>query len=439
MLTARLIHFQEAPMIPHFSRTSFRSALVMLLLPLLIATPGFAQKAITRDLTPEQKDLAAISVPASDLKVKAWVDRADETYKIGDTLQLYVKPNQDAYITVIDVGTSGRAIILFPNQFQRDNHVLAHQVLQIPGPDASWRIKVGGVPGQETVKIIATSSPAPVIDPKQLADLGAVYAYRGVTPSLTKDLNIELNERRSDSRAEYVQYLSIIADTGGVAPQTYHQPVAPQPMVPPRPVSKPSTAVSPEDLYRLGEASFYGDGGRADHRAALKYFTSAADAGHVGAMYFAGRIHEAGRDVDPSVPQAMSWYKRGADLGNTQAMVRLAILHAKPDGANRDIAETHRWLKKAASQGDGMAMLHMAKLLDGGLGTERSPKDAARYLLSALKTGAWTVVDQVAKFNEDTRREVQGQLREAGFYKGATEGVVGSETRAAMVEFARAG
>jgi TPR repeat protein len=388
-------------------------------------TPAKTSPAATkRDLTPEQKALEAVTAPASDLKVTAWVDKTSEVYKPGDVLQLFVKTNQDAYLTVIDVGTSGRPLIIFPNKFQKDQRVLAHQVVQIPSPDADWRIKVSGPAGLEHIKVIVSTSPKPVINPSQLSELGPVHAYRGTMHTLTRDLSAELNERRTDSRAVYDQFVRILAESGAATPVIH--PVA-------------SAAVSGLELFRLGEASFYGESGRSDHRVALKYFAAAADAGHVGAMYFVGRIHETGHDVDVDVAAALSWYRRAANLGNSQAMVRLAVLAGRAASGKTDRTETLQWLKKAAGQGDGMAMLHLAKMYDDGYGIERAPQEAARYLLAALKTGAWTVIDQLAMFSDATRRDVQGQLRIAGFYKGPTEGKIGAETKAALVDYARAG
>ena len=63
----------------------------------------------------------------------------------------------------------------------------------------------------------------------------------------------------------------------------------------------------------------------------------------------------------------------------------------------------------------------------------------SRYLLAALQAGAWIMTEQVARSSEDTRREVQLQLRKAGFYFGEIDGKIGPQTRAAMVEFARTG
>lgn len=418
-------------------RTTYSpGAKLRLLLPILttlLLLPGgghIVAGGLTRDLTVEQRPLAEFALPASDLKISTWLDRSDDTYKVGETVQLFVKTNQDAYVTVIDVGTSGKVHILFPNKYATDNRVLAHQPVQIPGPDAPYRIRVGGPAGHELIKVIATTRPDRVVSADQLSELGAFYAYRGTTASLTRDLGIELKEKhagKSDVGAAVAEkVIRIKVDEGAAPPRADAGP-------------RHSTAASAEDLYRLGETNFYGEGGERNGREALRYFTAAADAGHVGAMFAIGRIHETGMDVDQDPAAALAWYRKAAEKGNTQAMVRLAILSAKPGSPHRDLAATARWLKKAAGQGDGMAMMHLAKMHDEGLGVERLPREAARYLLSALRTGAWTVLAEAGRLSEETRHEVQAQLRLTGHYSGTLDGRIGPETRAAMVEWAKAG
>lgn len=403
-----------------------------LLAAAIVATPAGAQQSSTRDLTIEQKQLADFTVPTSDLKVTAWVDKQNDTYRPGDSLQLYVKTNRDAYITVIDIGTSGKVHQIFPNQHATDNRVLAHQVLQIPGPDAPYRIRVGGPAGHELIKVIATTRPGQIIRQDQLTELGPFYSYRGNTQGLTRDLGIELKERHPPSAeggAAMTNKVIRIVTEGASAPPPASTPNA----------AAVSAPVSGEELYRLGEASFYGDGGVPNYREALRLYTLAADAGHVGAMQRIGRIYEAGMAVGADLAQAMRWYRKAAEFGNTHAMVRLALIHAKSDSPRRDFKEAVRLLKQAAGQGDGIAMMNLGKMHDEGIGVEKSPREAARQILGALKAGAWTVLYQMDKLTERTRREAQAQLRQGGFYRGPVDGQIGPETRAAMVEFARAG
>jgi TPR repeat protein len=120
-------------------------------------------------------------------------------------------------------------------------------------------------------------------------------------------------------------------------------------------------------------------------------------------------------------------------------MVRMALIHARTSGPQKDYVEAVRWLRKAASQGDGVALMNLGKMHDEGVAVARLPRESARYVLSSLKAGAWVMLDQASRLSEETRREIQDQLRRAGYYSGPIDGLIGPETRAAMIEFARAG
>jgi len=400
--------------------------------PLLAMVSGAAgaEPPTTKDLTIEQRTLADFAPPESDLKVGAWLDREDDVYRAGDTLQLFVKTNQDAYVTVIDVGTSGRVSILFPNKHTPDNRILAHQVLQIPGADAPYRVKVNGPSGHELIKVIATIRPGSIIPSDQLSELGPFHSYRGTTNSLTKDLVIEFDRKYLDApngaSATVNKIFRIVAEHSAVSPGTTTGDAG-------------SQATTAEEIFRLAQASFYGDEAEPDLREALRLFAAAAEAGHVGAMQFLARVHEKGMTGDSDLALAIKWYRKAAELGNTNAMVRLALLNVQGSGADRNLTQSVLWLKKAADQGDGIALLNLGRMHDEGIGVERDPREAAHYLLSALRAGAWTVIDQASKFSDETRNDLQHELRRLGHYSGPLDGQIGPETRAAMVDFAKAG
>ncbi len=165
----------------------------------LLMSSALAEPEGTKDLTIDQKQVADFVVPESDLKVTAWVDRQDDTYQADDTLKLFVKANRDAYVTVVDVGTSGKVLVLFPNKHASDNRILADKVLQIPGPDAPYDIRVAGPAGQELIKVIATTRPGSIIRADQLSELGPFQSYGGSAERLTKDLAIELKPNAPDA------------------------------------------------------------------------------------------------------------------------------------------------------------------------------------------------------------------------------------------------
>jgi hypothetical protein len=203
---------------------------------LALHTPASAQESVTRDLTVEQRPIAEVETPRSDLMVSAWVDRGDKTYRLGETLTLFVKANQDAYISVIDVGTSGKVTVVFPNKYQTDNHVRAHQVVQIPGTDSGFRFRfrVGGAPGAELLKVIATTRPDPLLSRQQTVAAGPFRELQAGTGSIARDLSIEIAETPGHAFATVNEVVHILADGLAVtSPQPEsHGVLSPEQMVP---------------------------------------------------------------------------------------------------------------------------------------------------------------------------------------------------------------
>jgi Domain of unknown function (DUF4384) len=156
---------------------------------LAATTPGSAQTA--RDLTPEQTQFYQMgqSKPGS-LTILTLLDRADATYGAGENVRLTVKSNEDAYITVLNIGASGRVTQLFPNAIHSDNRIRAGEAMEIPSPTSGLQIKVTGPLGAELVKIIATSKPVRVIPEAQLTGTGVFRTLDGGFEALNRDLEV---------------------------------------------------------------------------------------------------------------------------------------------------------------------------------------------------------------------------------------------------------
>jgi len=116
---------------------------------------------MARDLVPAQRPLYELGglTPEASAEVEAWVDRPERVYAMGQQLKIFVRPSRTSYITVLNVGTSGRVAVIFPNFHQRDMQVRAGQTVSIPAGNADWRIDVAGPPGVEVIKVIASKEP----------------------------------------------------------------------------------------------------------------------------------------------------------------------------------------------------------------------------------------------------------------------------------------
>src|SRR5262249_39016397 len=132
---------------------------------LACTTPALPQNAgdtqFARDLTVAQRPMYEITPPegVGRITFEAWVDRADHTYAIGQPLRVMVRPHQDAYLTVVDVGSSGHVTVLFPNFMQQNNRVHAGTTVKIPSSRARWQIKANGPTGIDLIHVIASRRP----------------------------------------------------------------------------------------------------------------------------------------------------------------------------------------------------------------------------------------------------------------------------------------
>jgi hypothetical protein len=82
--------------------------------------------------------------------------RAGARYRVGDTLTVFFEASQDCYLTLLNIGTSGKLTILFPNALHRDNFIAANELHRIPGPEDGFEYQLQGPPGVEKLKAIAT-------------------------------------------------------------------------------------------------------------------------------------------------------------------------------------------------------------------------------------------------------------------------------------------
>jgi hypothetical protein len=77
-----------------------------------------------------------------------------DCHQIGQEFTLNVQADQDCYLTLLDIGTSGNVALLLQNY-----RLHAGKPVQLSGPDAGHMWVVGGPPGVEQIKAIFTLQP----------------------------------------------------------------------------------------------------------------------------------------------------------------------------------------------------------------------------------------------------------------------------------------
>ena len=135
---------------------------------------------------------------APGLGVMFAVDHSDARYKHGESLVLSVEVTEDAYVWVLDTGTSGKVHQIFPNRYETNNFVRAGNPVVIPHADSEYEFRVSHPKGPELLTVIASkdniSLTADLID--QETNAGVFPALRGSAASIAKDLSISLKEKK---------------------------------------------------------------------------------------------------------------------------------------------------------------------------------------------------------------------------------------------------
>lgn len=116
-------------------------------------------------------------------------------FSVGDEVDFIFKTDKDCYLTLIDIGTSGKTSIIFPNEWHKSNKIQAGKEYQVPSAESDFHFKVEGPTGKlELVKAIASLEPIEI--KAKVAERGPFKVIRNAKLVL-KDLSAELKTRDS--------------------------------------------------------------------------------------------------------------------------------------------------------------------------------------------------------------------------------------------------
>jgi hypothetical protein len=184
--------------------------LVLAALP-LVTSSALAHEARFRDLTVEQASVAHALMPRNSgyegfkkgPRVSLLLDRPDASYAVGEAVKFLLTLDEDAYVTVLDVGPTGRVTQLFPNEYQTDCHLFANQPVEIGG-NAGAKIVVSGPIGVELIKVLVSRSPNPLVPQAQLRNGGPFHSLDGGARMLVRDLQVLANQAAQRDTEVYV-------------------------------------------------------------------------------------------------------------------------------------------------------------------------------------------------------------------------------------------
>ena len=171
-----------------------------------------------------------------------------------------------------------------------------------------------------------------------------------------------------------------------------------------------------EAQYALGELYYLGDEGvPQDVSSAVKWYRTAAERGHIEAQYVLGELYLFGDEGVPrDVPVAVKWYRTAAERGHMEAQYSLGSVYEFGDeGVPQDLAEAARWYRSAAEQGEPTSQMWLAIAYHHGeRGLPQDYTQAARwYRLAGAEELAKNVDALIESRSERSKTEATARAR----------------------------
>jgi hypothetical protein len=110
------------------------------------------------------------------------------SYRIGDRITFFFHSDQDCFLTLFNMGTSGSVTVLFPNRLFQDNFIRANRTYSIPGKGYSFEYVLSGPAGVEIIKAIATKEKVNLAD-LDFSQKDAIF-YSAERSAAAKDIQI---------------------------------------------------------------------------------------------------------------------------------------------------------------------------------------------------------------------------------------------------------
>ncbi|MDH5761233.1 MAG: DUF4384 domain-containing protein, partial [Gemmatimonadota bacterium] len=105
------------------------------------------------------KTLADMENPAPAFQVSLALGGARTSLGLGETVSFHVTSERDGHLTLVDLGTDGTVVVLFPNAHHPSAFVRAGETLSFPTEEMDFELTVLPPAGRGVVRAFVTSRP----------------------------------------------------------------------------------------------------------------------------------------------------------------------------------------------------------------------------------------------------------------------------------------
>ncbi len=130
-------------------------------------------------------------------------------YVPGETLRFTFKADKDCYLLVIDHGTDGALVQIFPNDFNKDSFVKRGTTITLPPDKGTYLFRVLGPSGAEKVEAYASTVPFKSLKSLKSAktkNMGGYYVFddsKAFLKELDSEMKTALKDKASRGKAEF--------------------------------------------------------------------------------------------------------------------------------------------------------------------------------------------------------------------------------------------
>ncbi len=230
-------------------------------------------------------------------------------------------------------------------------------------------------------------------DASDILNDGVPHMPDTISPNIKKAIEMAMQPKVVDRPKDIRDFIDMIS-MGEVASNTPAQEdensdledVSGELVCEPNPET-PQT-LSANEMYELGEDSYYGRNGKPqDYAEAVKWYLKAAEQEHVDAQNSLGYMYENGLGVTQDYKVSVGWYRKAAEKGDADAQFSLGNLYQSGQGVAQDYHEAVKWFLMSAENGDMEAQYELGELFESGLGTDKNIEEAIEWYCKAADKG----------------------------------------------------
>ena len=178
--------------------------------------------------------------------------------------------------------------------------------------------------------------------------------------------------------------------------------------------------MTPQELFESALSYYNGtEDIPQDYLKAYEQFLVAAEAGHIEAQSYVGRMLSMGEGVDKNYVEAVKWLRPAAEAGDKDAQHRYGVRLFQGIGIEENRSEAFYWIKQAAEQNHIKAMCNLGRCYYNGWGTEKDYISAYKWCLLAAEAGNVEAMVKVGDMLREGKGVQRNHINARDWYKKA--------------------